>query len=154
MKSHFPVYALFAFGSVAILVLASGCVSTNAADNVTLSSSSPNSADKVEVMHFHPTKQCYSCKTLGDYAAKTVNESFPNEVASGRLVYQNVDFSLQKNAALVKKYGVTGSSLWIGVYKGGNFTKEENVNVWYKIDNETDYKEYLTKVIRKRLDGT
>ncbi len=150
-------FAIFLLMLLLIVCLSvSGCTSVGSESHTTGGSGTQQglAADKVEVMHFHPTKQCYSCMTLGDFAEKTVNESFPNEVASGRLVYQNVDFSLPENAALVRKYGVTGSSLWIGVYRAGNFTKEENVNVWYKIDNETDYKEYLTKVIRKRLDGT
>jgi len=109
--------------------------------------------DRVEVLHFHPTQQCYSCKTLGAYAEKTINESFSGEVESGRLIFRHVNIYLPENAELVRKYGVTGSSLWIGVYNTSGFSKEENVNVWYKIDNETEYKAYLKEVIEKRLNG-
>ncbi len=154
MKVQFPVYPLLAIAMVAVCLAVSGCITTQESDNATVTASVPNAADKVEVVHFHPTKQCYSCKTLGAYAEKAINESFQNELASGRLVYMNVDFSLPENAKIVRKYEVTGSSLWIGVYKEGNFTKEENLNVWYKIGNETEYKEYLTKIVRNRLDGT
>jgi hypothetical protein len=61
---------------------------------------------------------------------------------------------LPQNTELVKKYGATGSSLWIGVYsKDGKFTKEENVNVWYKIDNKQGYIDYLKGVIETKLTG-
>ena len=33
---------------------------------------------KVEVFHFHATNQCWSCKTLGNLAEKTINIIFNN----------------------------------------------------------------------------
>jgi hypothetical protein len=167
MKSHFPVSTVLVLGAVSVFLIASGCINTQATEKVSLTPSptadltpsapsSPSSgpADRIEVFHFHPTQQCYSCKTLGAYAEKTINESFSGEVESGRLIFRHVNIYLPENAELVKKYGVTGSSLWIGVYNASGFSKEENVNVWYKIDDETEYKIYLKGVIEKRLNGT
>jgi len=52
------------------------------------------------------------------------------------------------------KYGATGSSLWIGVYrKDGSFSKEENINVWYKINNKEEYMAYLKGIIEQKLAG-
>lgn len=41
-------------------------------------------ADKIEVVHFHGTQQCWSCITVGNYALKTIKEKFPDEYATGR----------------------------------------------------------------------
>ena len=153
MKFHFRMYSLLALGTVAVLLIASGCVNTQTIGTAPIAPLSPNAPDKVEVYHFHPTQQCTSCKTLGAYAEKTINESFSGEVESGRLIFRHVNFNLPENAELVKKYGVTGSSLWIGVYNASGFYKTENLNVWYKINNETEYKSYLTGVIEKKLAG-
>jgi hypothetical protein len=105
------------------------------------------------VIHFHPAQQCYSCRTLGEYANETIHMFFAPELASGKLVYREVNLNLPENADLVKKYEVTGSSLWIGVYNATGFYKEQNVNVWYKINNETEFKQYFQAIVRDRLNG-
>jgi hypothetical protein len=110
--------------------------------------------EKIEVYHFHGTNQCYSCKTVGNYAEETINTYFANELKSGKIVFGHINGELPENNELVKKYGAIGSSLWIGVYyKGGKFTKEENVNVWYKIDNKQGYIAYLKGVIEQKFLG-
>lgn len=106
---------------------------------------------KVEVYHFHGNSQCVSCRTVGAYAEETVNTYFSQELKDGRLVFAHVNYDLPENKALAGKYGVTGSSLWIGTYKEGRFSKEENVNVWYKINNKGDYLSYLKGVISTKL---
>ena len=107
-------------------LLISGC--TNAASLA--SSSQPaqllaltGPVEKVEVYHFHATQQCVSCIAVGDLAEKTVNENFKDEVESGRLVFAHVNGQLPENNELVRKYGATGSSLWIGVYDANGFHK-------------------------------
>jgi len=108
---------------------------------------------KVEVYHFHATNQCWSCKTLGELAEKTVNTYFKNELDSGKLKFGHINIQLAQNAELTNKYGATGSSLMIGVYKDGKFTKEEDTKVWYKLNNEEDYLSYLKGILDKRLKG-
>jgi hypothetical protein len=51
------------------------------------------------------------------------------------------------------KYGVTSASLWIGVYDDKGFYKEENTNVWYKINNKEEYMSYLKGVLERKLQG-
>lgn len=115
--------------------------------------SSPD-IEKIEIYHFHGTNQCYSCVTVGDYAEETVNTYFAEELKSGKIVFGHINGDLMENQALVIKYGATGSSLWIGTYtKGGNFTAEQNVNVWYKINNKEEYMAYLKGVIEQKLAG-
>lgn len=106
---------------------------------------------KVEAYHFHGNSQCVSCRTVGAYAEETVNTYFSQELKDGRLIFAHVNYDLPENKALAGKYGVTGSSLWIGTYKDGKFSKEENVNVWYKINNKGDYLIYLKGVIAAKL---
>jgi hypothetical protein len=109
--------------------------------------------EKVEVIHFHGNRQCTSCIAVGDLAEKTVNTSFRYELASGRLVFMHVNYDLPENAALATKYGVTGSSLWIGVYNASGFHKEQDTRVWSLINDEGLYSNYLSMIINKRLNG-
>ena len=119
-------------------------------------SGSPISSDieKVEVYHFHATRQCVTCKTVGTFSEETVNTYFTNEIKSGKLVYAHVNVDLPENKFLVDKYEATGSSLLIGVYgKDGSFTKQEDTNVWYKIRDKTNFTNYLKGVIEQKFSG-
>ena len=110
--------------------------------------------EKIEIYHFHATQQCYSCKTVGAYAEETINTYFSDELNSGKVVFASVNIDLPENKELVNKYEAKGSSLLIGIYyKDGGFTKEENVNVWYKISNKEDYMSYLKGVIESKFSG-
>ena len=123
--------------------------------NVTASGSEiSGEIEKVEVYHFHATRQCYTCKTVGALAEETVNTYFADELKSGKLDFASVNIELPENKALVDKYEAKGSSLLIGVYgKDGTFSKQEDVNVWYKIDNKEDYMIYLKGVIEQKFSG-
>lgn len=139
---------------ILIMAFASGC--NNSRNNSPANAQAINGSskvDKIEIYHFHATQQCVSCKTVGAYAEETINLFFSEELKSGKIVFGHINVDLPENAELVKKYGVTGSSLWIGVYDSSGFHKEENVNVWYKINNKDDYLGYLKGIINKRLDG-
>ena len=109
--------------------------------------------DKLEIYHFHATNQCYSCITVGNYAKETLDTFFKTELDSGIIIFDHVNLDLFENKDLVFKYGVTGSSLWIGTYTGDNFKTEENILVWYKIKNKNDYMTYLKSVIEQKLAG-
>jgi hypothetical protein len=149
---------IFVFFIVALVFMA-GCTDSSPKPNAPAPSASQpaigsnNPFVHVEVYHFHGNAQCMSCIAVGDLAEKTVNTNFKGELASGRLVFAHINADLPENRALAEKYGVTGSSLWIGVYNGNGFHKEQDTKVWYLIDNEDAYTSYLSGIITKRLNG-
>jgi hypothetical protein len=155
-----------------LVVAISGCTSTgktvlaadgNCADSTACSlapadqvetSKEASNVQKIEVYHFHGTNQCYSCKTVGAYAEETVKTFFAQELESGKVVFAHINNDLPENQGLVKKYEVTSASLWIGVYKkDGGFSKEQNTTVWYKINNKSEYLNYLKGIIENKLKG-
>jgi hypothetical protein len=109
---------------------------------------------KLEVFHFHPTRGCATCTAIGEYANATASTYFADELASGEVVFRHVNIDLDENKALVGQYGVSGSSLMLGVYTSdGKFYPEENLKVWYRTDNRQRFMDYLKGVIEKRLAG-
>ena len=138
-----------------MVLVVSGCNSEGMGknQNVEKTVSSNTNVQKIEIYHFHGTNQCYSCKTVGAYAEETVNTYFAEEVKNGKVTFAHINGELAENRELVTKYGVTGSSLWIGVYDNEGFHKEENVNVWYKIDDKEAYMTYLKGIIEQKLGG-
>jgi len=139
------------------VILISGCVNNGQKTIENNSSAEYTSTsfnvEKVEIIHFHGTHQCYSCITVGSLAEETVNTYFSEELKSGKVTFAHVNAELPENRELVLKYNVTSASLWIGVYDNNGFHPEQNVNVWYKINNKDDYMSYLKGIIENRLSG-
>ncbi len=139
---------------IAVLFVA-GCSNDSQINGDVVADADPVvNVEKLEIYHFHGTHQCYSCITVGDYAEETVNTYFADELKSGKIVFGHINGELPENKDLVVKYGAAGSSLWLGVYASdGNFSAEQNTNVWYKIGNKEEYMTYLKKIIEQKLAG-
>ena len=144
---------------IIVILFTAGCTDSSkhpgaAAPSVSQQAINSNSTvERVEVYHFHGNQQCASCIAVGDLAEKTVNANFKDELASGRLVFAHVNYDLPDNTALAAKYGVTGSSLWLGIYDNNGFHRQQILDVWYLTGDEEKYKAYLTNVITRRLNG-
>jgi len=108
-------------------------------------------AEKIEVVHFHATQQCWSCITVGEYALKTIKEKFPEEYKNGTVVFKDINGELAENRDIVMKYRAGGSSLFINAIKGGVDNIEEDVTVWRFVTNEDQYINYLQNKINNLL---
>jgi hypothetical protein len=145
--------------AITLMILLIGCSNIDekqaqpTGDIVQAEDNLSNAVEKLEIYHFHGTHQCASCIAVGDYAEETVNTYFADELKSGKIVFAHINAEVVENQELVKKYGVTGSSLWIGVYDENGFHPEQNVNVWYKIQHKDEYMIYLKGIIDKRFAG-
>jgi hypothetical protein len=140
------------------LTLFAGCTGTNSGNESMTKNEAPSIGSlpditKVELYHFHGNQQCYSCVTLGDMAEKFVKENYPDELASGNLIFGHINAEDPQNRSLAEKYEVVSSSLMIGVYTKDSFTKQDLVGAWYKIGNESEYNSYLTGILDPFLKG-
>lgn len=109
------------------------------------------SAQKIEVVHFHATEQCVSCITVGKLALKTIKERFPEEYASGKIVFKDINGELPLNKDMVMKYKATGSSLFVNAITDGVDNIKENTTVWLKISNEQDFINYFEGELKNLL---
>ncbi|KAF5422572.1 MAG: hypothetical protein C5S45_02185 [Candidatus Methanocomedens sp.] len=149
-KWFFAISVLIITSSALIL---SGCTENTNTKPASYTQADGLTIQKIEIIHFHGTNQCTSCILLGQYAEETVNTYYSKELESGKVTFDHVNYDLPENNELVVKYGVTGSSLWLGVYAEDGFHKEENINVWYKLNDKQDFMSYLKGLIEKRLSG-
>lgn len=140
------------------VILTSGCASGVTRDNGRASVIEPSSpspsvekAEKIEVVHFHGTNQCYSCITVGKYALNTIKERFPKEYADGTIVFRDINGELSENQDIVMKYQARGSSLFINAIRNGSDNIEEDTKVWRLISDETQYADYLEDKLNKLL---
>ena len=108
-------------------------------------------ADRIEIVHFHVTQQCWSCVTVGDYALKTIKEKFPEEYSSGKISYMDVNGELPENQELVNKYQSRGSSLFINAIVDNQDHIVEDVTVWRLVNNESRFIEYFAGKLNSYL---
>lgn len=149
-KWFFAISVLIITSSALIL---SGCTANTDTKPASYTQADGLTIQKIEIIHFHGTNQCTSCILLGQYAEETVNTYYSKELESGKVTFDHVNYDLLENNELAVKYGVTGSSLWLGVYAEDGFHKEENINVWYKLNDKQDFMSYLKGLIEIRLSG-
>jgi len=109
------------------------------------------SAEKIEVVHFHGTHQCWSCITVGEYALKTIKEKFPEEYKNGTIVFRDINGELPENREMVIKYQARGSSLFINAIINGKNNIEEDVTVWRLVSNESQFINYFQDKLNKLL---
>ena len=108
-------------------------------------------ADKIEVVHFHGTQQCWSCITVGEYALKTIKEKFPDEYASGKIVYKDINGELKENQEIVVKYQARGSSLFVSAIHGEKDDIAEDTTVWRLVNNESQFISYFENKLNSLL---
>lgn len=100
-------------------------------------------ADKIEVVHFHGTHQCWSCITVGKYALAAIKEKFPEEYQSRKIVFMDINEELPENKEIVLKYQARGSSLFVNVISGDKDDIEEDITVWRLVSNQQKFTDYF-----------
>lgn len=108
-------------------------------------------ADKIEVVHFHGTEQCVSCITVGKYALQTIQQKFPEEYKSGKIIFKEINGELPENQAIVIKYQARGSSLFVNAIRGSNDEIEEDTTVWRLVNSESQYTAYFEGKLKALL---
>ena len=119
----------------------SSCSNVQVSDNV----------EKVQVVHFHATQQCWTCITVGKYAKKTVTDSFPEEYKNGKIEFLDINIELSENNEITKRFGASGSSLYINVIRDGKDNISEDVKVWQLVSDEQTYISYLENKLKGYL---
>jgi len=117
----------------------------------TISTTLPSGAEKIEVLHFHAIKQCISCINIGKFTKATVEEKFPEEFKSGKIVFREINIDFPENSKIAQDYKVSGSALYINVIKDGLNHKELDTTVWRLVTDELQLKKYFEAKLKALL---
>jgi len=114
-------------------------------------SSSP--VDRVDVVYFHRTQQCYSCRYAEEGTRYTVETYFEDELANGKVTFQSIDVQDEANTEIVNKYDAYTSSLFINTIKHGTAHIEQVTDIWLVIGDDEAFVELVKSKIEKSLNG-
>ena len=135
-----PVLALLL--SVSVLPAIS---SNGASSSVSISGSQEN----IQLLFFHRTSRCPTCINAEQYARDTLNTYYPEEMKSGTLSIQSIDY--QKEPDMAKKYNVNMNDLKLIITKNGQETVKDMPEIWTYVDDRNAYMNYLKGVLDKEL---
>ena len=108
-------------------------------------------ASKVQVFLFHATQRCTTCTAIGRLAGETVNERFSDELKTGKIEFREVNVDLPENRDLARKFGASGSSLFLNAITNGEDNIAEDTRVWRLTSDPTAFKAYLEDKLNTML---
>ena len=80
----------------------------------------------IEVIDFHSTHRCVTCKSIESNTKHTLDTYFAKELKEGKITLQVIDVDAEKNYKIAEKFEATGTALIVNVIKDG---KEEKIDL-------------------------
>lgn len=97
-----------------ILFSCNGKVKTNQSKET-----SQKEANKIEVIDFHSTHRCMTCKAIEANTKYTLKTYFANEISNGKITFQLVNVDDEKNYKMAEQFEATGTALFLNVIING-----------------------------------
>ncbi|MBK5208415.1 MAG: hypothetical protein JJE44_02790 [Flavobacteriaceae bacterium] len=82
--------------------------------------------DSIEVIDFHSTNRCMTCKAIEANTKYTLDTYFANEVKTGKIVFKIVNVDKKENEQMAEKFEASGTALFLNVIKEG---KENHIDL-------------------------
>lgn len=150
MKTAIAVIATIAIVTGLIVITKVGKTNdTTGIDQADTTVTQSIKADKIEVVHFHGTQQCWSCITVGEFALRTIQNKFPDDYENGTIVFKDINGELPENQEIVNKFQARGSSLFINAIANDQDNIQEEIDVWRLVTNEDKFIDYF----QSKLNG-
>lgn len=146
------VFAVFVVG---VALFAVSCTPAPAPSSPT--AASPGDATVkgepvLTVYYFHRTLRCPSCIAIEAMAKEAVEEGFPVEVGSGRIVWKAVNVDEPADAHYDEDYGLSTQSVVLSDTRGGVEVRWKNLEaVWDLLDDREKFLEYVRLEVREFL---
>ena len=110
-------------------------------------------ADQVLVVYFlHGRARCKSCKIIEAFGKKALEEGFPDEMKSGRIIWRDIDMDEPENKHFVQDYQIISISLVLSDTEGGEQKRWKNLDeVWNLFSNESAFVGYVQEEVKAFL---
>lgn len=87
--------------------------------------------------YFHSHQRCPTCIKLENLAHEAILEGFPEQIESGKLVWQTVNYAEPQNEHYVKTFQLAFGSVVLAEYDNGNLVRWENLpKVWQLVHKD------------------
>lgn len=105
---------------------------------------------KIEVINFHSTNRCATCKAIEANTKYTLATYFAKQMKAGTITNQVVNVDEKANEKIAEKFEASGTSLFLNVIKNGKETKIDLSDfAFMKASN----KEAFSKELKAKIDA-
>ena len=106
------------------------------------------------VFYFHRTIRCETCLKFEALTERALRDAFADELASGRLVWQVMDFEEPGNEPLTSKYGIFESSVVALKLAGESEVEWKKLDaIWTLVGDEGAFMDYIESEVSAYLAG-
>jgi hypothetical protein len=135
--------------STKYLILAIAIILSGLASSMLISNSNTQK-NYVKVVYFHTDYRCATCNKLEKYSEEIVNKYFADDLKSGKIVWESINYEEEKNEHYIDKFNLYNKSLILMKYENGKLKEWKNLEkIWELVSNEKKYKDYVKKEINK-----
>ncbi|WP_273276832.1 nitrophenyl compound nitroreductase subunit ArsF family protein [Maribacter polysiphoniae] len=133
---------------LAILALTTVFTSCNGEEKNKTNAIDP-AISKIEVLDFHSTHRCMTCKAIETNTQYTLNTYFAKELKEDKITFQVIDVDQEENGKIAEKFEAAGTALFLNVIKKG---KETPINLTdFAFMNGLD-QEQFSKELKAKID--
>ncbi len=108
---------------------------------------------QVNIVYFHRTNRCHSCKYSEAQTRATLDKYFADELASDKITFVSVDVQDESNASIIEKYGAYGPQLFFSVLKGDTENITEVQEFWDFIDDDEGFSNLIIDKVNEALEA-
>jgi len=95
--------------------------------------------------YFHGDARCPTCHKLERYSKEAIENNFKDEIASGKLVFKEVNVDQKGNEHFVDDYQLYTKSLVLSLTKDGREIRSKNLpKIWEYAGNKQQFFDYVT----------
>lgn len=107
------------------------------------------SVSKIEVLDFHSTHRCVTCKAIEANTKYTLDTYFSDELKTNKITFQVIDVDKKENEQVAEKFEAAGTALIINVIKNGTETKMDLTDFAFMNGNDQDA---FSKALKTKID--
>jgi thiol-disulfide isomerase/thioredoxin len=109
-------------------------------------------SNQLVVYYFMSNYRCPSCMYIEKTTESVVTTTFADHVKSGRVVFKAVNIDKPENKHYDTDYKLYAQSVILSDVKNGKELRWTNLDkVWKLLNNDAEFKEYVTKEIKTYL---
>lgn len=106
----------------------------------------------IEVIDFHSTNRCYTCKAIEANTKYTLDTYFANELKTDKIIFKIVNVDKEENEKFAEKFQATGTALFLNVVKDGKEKQVDLTNFAFMKGNDKEaFSSSLKETIANQL---
>jgi len=108
--------------------------------------------DGVKVYYLHGNTRCPTCRTIEAYAQEAVQTAFADELKSGKITWQVINYESPGNEHFATDYEVVAPNVVLALFKDGKQVKWKGLpEVWEHVGDKAAYFTFVQTSLREFL---